>query len=301
MVNITTIPGLKTIDPVEGLINYIDDIKPYHTKIFEVLTNYVYTDYVNVTMTEIFNLNINSNYIDDVNVTLTETTITETLEFFASASDQSTYVITSVGSNTIGISGNVSNIIMANSVITNNYTSSDPTNFFVINSNYNSITNITTLTLNTNAGIALDNVVASTNPSYAFKYPIQEAIPVGNVTTIDPAVPSRMFTNAVFLVDLNVTQAIQAGSAFTVVGGTPNDGTYYVQYVLFDPLTNVSTVGVTSPSVVSAIGTGYVTNIIILNYPNSGDEYSVTTGYDSPYDSGPYDQQAGYRIIYPGP
>lgn len=39
-------------DPVEGLVQYINDIKPYHTKIISVLVEYIHTDYLNVTITE---------------------------------------------------------------------------------------------------------------------------------------------------------------------------------------------------------------------------------------------------------
>lgn len=40
--------GLKTLDPVDGLVQYVLDIKPYHTKIIDVLVEYVYTDPLNV-------------------------------------------------------------------------------------------------------------------------------------------------------------------------------------------------------------------------------------------------------------
>ncbi|MGI0075811.1 MAG: hypothetical protein ACREAU_00200, partial [Nitrosopumilaceae archaeon] len=42
--------GIKQIDPVEGLVQYVLDIKPYHTKIIEVLVEYLHTDPLNVTI-----------------------------------------------------------------------------------------------------------------------------------------------------------------------------------------------------------------------------------------------------------
>lgn len=40
------------IDPIDGLIRYVNEIKPYHSKIIEVLTEYTLRDSINVTITE---------------------------------------------------------------------------------------------------------------------------------------------------------------------------------------------------------------------------------------------------------
>ena len=53
MVTTTTYPGLVSIDPIQGLIDYVQDIKPYHTKVFETLVEYVYTDMINVKITDV--------------------------------------------------------------------------------------------------------------------------------------------------------------------------------------------------------------------------------------------------------
>jgi len=39
-------------DPIDGLIQYVNEIKPYHSKIIEVLTEYVYEEDINVTLSE---------------------------------------------------------------------------------------------------------------------------------------------------------------------------------------------------------------------------------------------------------
>jgi len=44
------------IDPVSGLVNYVEEIKPYHTKVIEVLVEYIHTDCIDVTITEDFQL-----------------------------------------------------------------------------------------------------------------------------------------------------------------------------------------------------------------------------------------------------
>lgn len=43
---------MNTKDPINGLINYVNEIKPYHSKIIEVLTGYVYTEAVDVSISE---------------------------------------------------------------------------------------------------------------------------------------------------------------------------------------------------------------------------------------------------------
>jgi len=52
MINNTKCQGLKALDPVAGLIAYVEDIKPYHTKIIEILIEYVYNDDVHITIRE---------------------------------------------------------------------------------------------------------------------------------------------------------------------------------------------------------------------------------------------------------
>lgn len=50
--------GIRNIDPVQGLIDYVSDIKPYHTKIVEVLLEYVHIDTIDVTILDQLNLDI---------------------------------------------------------------------------------------------------------------------------------------------------------------------------------------------------------------------------------------------------
>jgi len=43
---------LNRIDPTEGFVSYVKDVKPYHTKILEVLVEYVYQENVETTVVE---------------------------------------------------------------------------------------------------------------------------------------------------------------------------------------------------------------------------------------------------------
>jgi len=46
------------IDPINSLIEYVNEIKPFHSKIIETLTEYVYSENINVTMTDLAKFDI---------------------------------------------------------------------------------------------------------------------------------------------------------------------------------------------------------------------------------------------------
>ena len=57
----------KILDPVQGLIDYTNDIKPYHSKVIEALIEYVGTESIEVTMLEDFGFEIGLLYEFDGN------------------------------------------------------------------------------------------------------------------------------------------------------------------------------------------------------------------------------------------
>ena len=70
--------SMNNNDPINGLINYANEIKPYHSKVIEVLTEYVYDEDIQVTVTEsllmnfgisIARVNVNNNFLDSFNGT----------------------------------------------------------------------------------------------------------------------------------------------------------------------------------------------------------------------------------------
>lgn len=63
---------IKTLDPVQGLIDYVQDIKPYHTKVMEVLIEYVYDDTANVSMPDTLDMVIDLRFEDSLEVTMIE-------------------------------------------------------------------------------------------------------------------------------------------------------------------------------------------------------------------------------------
>jgi len=58
---------IKILDPVQGLIDYTNDIKPYHSKVIEALIEYVGVDTVAVTVFETFEFDIAMLYEFDGN------------------------------------------------------------------------------------------------------------------------------------------------------------------------------------------------------------------------------------------
>lgn len=54
----TKLSSIKQLDPVQGLVDYVLDVKPYHTKIIEVLIEYVFNEPVNVTILDDWRWNI---------------------------------------------------------------------------------------------------------------------------------------------------------------------------------------------------------------------------------------------------
>ena len=47
-----------TLDPIQGLIDYVEEIKPFHTKVLEVAVTYSQSDDIDVTFTEGFTVDI---------------------------------------------------------------------------------------------------------------------------------------------------------------------------------------------------------------------------------------------------
>lgn len=63
--------SLQNIDIIDGLVKYVTEIKPFHTKIAEVLTNYVFKENLNVKFVEKLSMNIDMyGYITPIDTTI---------------------------------------------------------------------------------------------------------------------------------------------------------------------------------------------------------------------------------------
>ena len=144
--NTTTSPGLLSIDPIQGFVDYVTEYKPYHTKIFDVLFEYVYSD--------------------NVNVTVTETAITEGLDFFSTAPSVTQIPLVTISGNTATMSGDYTSTAFVGDIANiSGATNVDVTNgnYLLTSISYNSTSNDTTIT--TNNPISTTAVTNSTGSS----------------------------------------------------------------------------------------------------------------------------------------
>lgn len=309
MTDTTTFPGLVSIDPIAGLIGYVQDIKPYHTKVFETLVEYVYTDYVNVNIVDRNVLAIDMVEADALNPTINEdgdlsvpTSITEMFDFFITAPIPGTATLssTNVATEIVSFTGNITSDFQIGDliVITGSATGNNG-KYLLLTIGYDNTTTKTNITLNSLSGINGTTgtvTIYHTDTTYSFVFPIQSAV-VGPIVVTEP-VTGTIFNVSTITVPGNATRAIQAGSIFQAVPTLPPTITphlYHAAFVQFIPSFNtdgsrnppgdVTVIGVELDAVFTdaVINTGFVI------------PYNIT-GYDDRYDA-PYDGMAGYRII----
>lgn len=310
MVTTTTFPGLVTIDPIQGLQDYVLDIKPYHTKVFETLVEYVYTDYVNVNIVDVNNLAIAEIAADGVNATVNEDSdlvvpavITEMFDFFITPPTPVTLSIKSTDA-TNGIvyfTGNViADFLNGDLVVVSGTATGNDGKYQILTvSGYDSVNNQTGITLNTLAGTNGGAVGSATDypagTNYSFQFPIQSAV-VGPIVVTEP-VTGTTFNVSTLTARGNLTRAIQPGSVIqavtTLTQTTPY--LYYVAFVQFLPSFNIdgsrnpagdtTVIGVELNTIFTdaVIGSGFII------------PYNIT-GYDDRYDA-PYDGMAGYVTV----
>jgi len=58
MTDHTSCTGVRVIDPIQGLIDYVNDTKPYHTKVVDVLVEYTYNEGTAATITDTAHIDI---------------------------------------------------------------------------------------------------------------------------------------------------------------------------------------------------------------------------------------------------
>jgi hypothetical protein len=306
MVTTTTFPGLVSIDPIQGLIDYVADIKPYHTKVFETLVEYVYTDFVNVSIVDLAEWNIPISDTDALDPTINENStgvvpsvITEMFDFFITAPAPTLVPIASsdVPNGILYFSTDVTlDFSIGDLVVVDN----NPANKFqVLTVGYDTGLNQTTVTLNTVvAGTAA--TIYHTDTTYNFALPIQSAV-VGPISVTEPVTGTTFNNISTFTVEGNATRSLQPGSIIQAVAALDQNtppAVYRVAFVQFiagfnpdgsrnpnDTTLDTSVIGVELDAVFTdpVLSTGFLI------------PYNIT-GYDGRYD-GPYDRMAGYQIV----
>lgn len=225
MANVTTQPGLLSIDPIQGLEDYVNEFKPYHTKVFDVLFEYVYTD--------------------DVNTTVTETAIAESLDIVMTKNGSTIgwnaepaamfAAIVSVGTNTIIVANNYTNSLKTGDIvnITGSSNSAANTNYVIQTSTYNSTTNQTTITVTSQIPSFSGSGTATffpRNTPFPFSYNITGFIP--SYTVYDPGTAQSLTAPALQLQG-NTLLGLQPESIFAVQGTSLNNGTFYVVFIQY--------------------------------------------------------------------
>jgi hypothetical protein len=304
----TTAPGLVTLNPIQGLVDYVNVIKPYHSKIFEVDFEIMWTENVMTTVVDTNVWTINSTENDNAETTVTE--FAETIAFNWSGNNSYTIAGVDLGASQVTVTGNLTTAIMAQDITEVVGSIGNPT---ILDVTYDPTSNLTTITFDslpvtTSIGNTLIVQNIDVTPWYQF------TIISVNTTDTAPSQSPNAFAqtntnNVIFGIQPgivvpgvpsitvlgNATVDIQPGSVFQIQGSSGNNGIYYAVYVQYEPIANTTTIGVGStlgltilPSV--ATGGGIVVPYRFLGETNNGT-------YDSGgYDAGPYDESVGSVI-----
>jgi len=115
----------KLLDPVQSLIDYTLEVKPYHTKIMEVLVEYIHTDYIKATIDDSIEFCFNLGY-PDLN-TLFD------------------YSIVAIASNTVSVMGDVRHLINIGQRFQIAFSLSNDGFYYVTDISYDDISNQTSI------------------------------------------------------------------------------------------------------------------------------------------------------------
>lgn len=181
---------IRQLDPIQGLIDYVEDIKPYHTKIIEVMIEYVYDD-------------------------KTDAIIRETLDFEWGPSKFPAY--DGLTSNSFRLNGDFTSAIFPGDEVTlvaaGSPTSSQPT----IVATVSFATGVTTVTVGGSPVVDppanLSHVWIPGDVTTNFSFEITEINATDNTITVSGPATADIFN----------------GQEFTVTGTASNDGIYTVQ------------------------------------------------------------------------
>lgn len=121
---------IKILDPVQGLVDYVNDIKPYHTKVIESLVEYVGQEFVNVNIFEKFDFGIVLDY--SVHNPTCETYIAGGDEFIVNTQIQTTTNVKFVGSPPQRVYDFYGTVVYLNGVLQSEITTSTPTGDYTV-------------------------------------------------------------------------------------------------------------------------------------------------------------------------
>ena len=121
---------IKILDPVQGLVDYVNDIKPYHTKVIESLVEYVGQEFVNVSIFEKFDFGILLDY--SVDNPYCEVYIAGGGEFVVDTQIQTTTNVKFVGSPPQRVYDYYGTVVYLNGVLQSEITTSTPAGDYTV-------------------------------------------------------------------------------------------------------------------------------------------------------------------------
>lgn len=243
---------LKTLDPVQGLVDYVLDIKPYHTKIVEVLVEYVHAEAVDVTIIDEHALELciqNPPGFFDVSGILQPGSLLDPSALFKYECDTGwdtsgfgsgqllitspnpdiplhTFPAINPGSNTFTINGNVSTDIKPGDVVYINSVIEDITNIY-------NVFSINSGAAGSASFVVIGDVTSIFVPGYSFSA-VNADGNNGTYTVESPVGSSFDGTYTTIPVDQSISSGITGGTIGLVVTSGVHNGYYTVANVEFN-------------------------------------------------------------------
>ena len=121
---------IKILDPVQGLIDYTNDIKPYHSKVIEALVEYVGQEFVNINIFEKFDFGVVFDY--SIHTPLCEKYIAGGGEFIIDTQISTTTNVKFIGSPPQRVYDYYGTVVYLNGSLQSEITNSTPTGDYTI-------------------------------------------------------------------------------------------------------------------------------------------------------------------------
>lgn len=265
-------------DPIQGLVDYVNDIKPFHTKILEVNIDDLIVDNMLVTITESVHMYINISLSDGMDVTI----------------DDSDFVFVPthlelVDGMLVYVNDPVSNIGWGEPSWDIAGWSTEPSSFVPIVSTdgANTITLYTDVTRFLRVGQFIA-ILHSTNNDGVYEIS-NISVTGGNteLTLIDPDFVTNYTYNIVavsigsktFSIQGSHTATYHPSATFYVGGSTGNDGLYHVASSFYDLALNRTIVTTVEP-ISSAIADGFLRHPLYNLYITTPPSFPLSTDGD---------------------
>jgi len=226
------------IDPVQGLVDYTLNVKPFHSKIIEVLVDYIHNDLVGVTVVDTMNfkLSVDANYTP-LYCTTAGYGIGPYGDYYTAGQSPIQFNILSINTttNVFTVGGDFRPFVnVGNSISVRNSTTHINGEWAVSSISFDAITHITTMDVSHVMGGTTDGIITSAS---AATYPI---------VRVD-------VTNKLFVINSNFSSDFSVGDIISVGDSSDNDGNWLVTSVFYHLLEDTTILGVEFDSMTSLV------------------------------------------------